>query len=347
MAPATQTPTPDSADRPGPGSSAAGRWEILAANAYQALLALTLFYVLLKVWPHPTPSGKRDDGGSSARAQAPAGDSARRDSVRRDSVRRDSVRLGLSTAAPSGGDSARGDSARAGVGSGAGSGTASDPAPGVGGYPGHLWCDSALQKSWSPADSLKDPECVSVFGRQFPIWKGQRMLLFVMIAGALGALFRGLSSLVTYVGQRRLLRSWLPLYYVQPIRGAILGLFFYLLFRGGLFSPNASFDDTDPVGFMAVAALVGIFEKEATKKLQQIASAVFAPHDEKTDAADADSASDKSGKPGKPDRPGAGGGASGTSAGGEAARSTVPVFSKLDTTTVPAASPVTTASGGS
>jgi hypothetical protein len=118
-----------------------------------------------------------------------------------------------------------------------------------------------------------------------PVWKQQRLLVLVLLAGLLGAVFRGLGSVALYVGTRMLRESWLLQYYVQPIRGAVLGLLFYLLFRGGLFSSTASFDSTDSVGFMALAALVGLFEKEATAKLQQIAAALFAPHEQNVERA--------------------------------------------------------------
>ena len=74
-------------------------------------------------------------------------------------------------------------------------------------------------------------------------------------------------------------------YYLQPLRGAILGIVFYLVLRGGLFSSSAPLGDTSPAGFAAVAALVGLFEKEATRKLQMIAEALFAPHQQNVEKA--------------------------------------------------------------
>lgn len=57
-----------------------------------------------------------------------------------------------------------------------------------------------------------------------------------------------------------------------------------------MFSPNAGFSSTDLVGFIALATLVGIFEKEATSKLQQIATALLTASSVRTDRVSASAA---------------------------------------------------------
>jgi hypothetical protein len=249
-----------------------------------------LLYALVKIWPHPTLSGE-----SASPVKAPAADSGLQ---RVDSAAR---KTGVTRNA----DPTRFDVALAAVSlsftqppPGTAQGTAGNPqqkqppdtrnVPMIRGYPGHLKCPDTAPRVWIPADSLHDPECVSLFTKEFPLWKEQRLFLIVIFAGALGAVLRALGSIVWYTGTRYLRRSWLLQYYMQPLRGAVLGILFYFLLRGGLFSSNAPLGDTSPAGFAAVAALVGLFEKEATRKLQMIAEALFTPHAQSVEKAPTD-----------------------------------------------------------
>ena len=78
-----------------------------------------------------------------------------------------------------------------------------------------------------------------------------------------------LRSLYWYVGNRRLVLSWSLMYVLLPFLGATMGLVFYLVIRGGFF-PTANVDDTNPLGFAALAVLAGMFSREAAEKLKQI-----------------------------------------------------------------------------
>ena len=60
-----------------------------------------------------------------------------------------------------------------------------------------------------------------------------------------------------------------------PFAGSALAVVFYLVIRGGFFSPQAGFGNTSPFGFAAMAALVGLFSEQAVLKLQEIAETVF------------------------------------------------------------------------
>src|SRR5947209_7167266 len=95
------------------------------------------------------------------------------------------------------------------------------------------------------------------------------LLLIVLLAGDLGALVHALRSLYWYVGNRRLVLSWSLMYVLLPFLGATMGLVFYLVIRGGFF-PTANVDDTNPLGFAALAVLAGMFSREAAEKLKQI-----------------------------------------------------------------------------
>jgi hypothetical protein len=116
---------------------------------------------------------------------------------------------------------------------------------------------------------------VNLFGWRIWIWDEQRLLLIVVLAGALGSLVHGLRSVYWYVGNRTLVRSWLGMYLLLPLAGGALGLIFYLVIRGGFFSPQASFEQTSPFGFAAFAALIGMFSQQAVLKLQTVAETLL------------------------------------------------------------------------
>lgn len=60
-----------------------------------------------------------------------------------------------------------------------------------------------------------------------------------------------------------------------PFTGAMLAVIFYLVVRGGFFSPQASTETTSPFGFAALSALVGLFSPQATLKLKEVAETIF------------------------------------------------------------------------
>jgi hypothetical protein len=115
---------------------------------------------------------------------------------------------------------------------------------------------------------------VTFFQWEFSVSDEGRLFLIVALAGALGSLVHALRSFYWYVGHRELILSWLAMYILLPVAGAILGLIFYIAIRGGLF-PQATIQQTSPFGFAALSALVGLFSVQAVLKLQNIAETVF------------------------------------------------------------------------
>lgn len=107
-----------------------------------------------------------------------------------------------------------------------------------------------------------------------------RLMLVALLSGALGAFVHAGGSLATYVGNRQMLRSWGLWYLLRPFIGAALGLILYFLLRGGLFAPGAPDQAVSPYGVAALAALAGMFSKEATDKLQQVFRDFFKPPEE-------------------------------------------------------------------
>lgn len=87
------------------------------------------------------------------------------------------------------------------------------------------------------------------------------------------------------MGNRYLRSSWVPFYLLLPLVGASAALVFYIVLRGGLFSPDAGTGEANPFGFAAVAGLVGLFSEEAMKKLRDVFSSLFSPAPQGADTA--------------------------------------------------------------
>ena len=117
---------------------------------------------------------------------------------------------------------------------------------------------------------------IEIFGHRFQIADEIRLLLIVSFAGALGSLVHSLRSVFWYVGNRELVWSWVCRYILQPFSGTALSVVFYLVVRGGFFSPQAGFQQTSPFGFAALGAVVGMFSEQAVLKLKQVAETVLA-----------------------------------------------------------------------
>ena len=107
------------------------------------------------------------------------------------------------------------------------------------------------------------------------------VLTMVILLGALGGSLHLVGSLVKYVGNRQLRRSWLLHYLAMPIVGAALAPMVYMLLRVGLVSPSGASGDASGIANLnliaiyAFAALTGLFAKTATEKLSEVFSTLF------------------------------------------------------------------------
>jgi hypothetical protein len=219
----------------GPGGGSVGVVGIILLTTYLVLFTIFLIYALVKVWPVPTPSRETADARPTP--------------------------LPVSTGSPT--------AAQAPT---AGPSPASTPGAGPDAGQTH----SSPTPSPSPTASPQpEPVTVTFFGWQFKLWDEQRLLLLVILAGALGSILHDLRSVYWYVGNRSLVRSWLAMYIVLPFAGATLALIFYLVVRGGFFSPQSSFKETSPFGFAAFAALIGMFSPQAVLKLREVAETLL------------------------------------------------------------------------
>lgn len=130
-----------------------------------------------------------------------------------------------------------------------------------------------------------DTSRVVFLGRYLTVSNEQRLLLIVMMAGALGGLLHSIRSLAWYIGNRKLKWSWAPRYVLLPFSGAVLSLVFYFVLRAGLLSSSAAITDTNPFGIAALGSLVGLFSEAAVLKLKTVAETVFTAPSEGRDPA--------------------------------------------------------------
>ena len=102
-----------------------------------------------------------------------------------------------------------------------------------------------------------------------------RLLLLVVIAGALGACIHMATSFALFAGKSELAASWLWWYLLRPPIGAALGTVLYLVVRGVMFSTAADAEAVNTFGVLAFAGLAGMFSKQAIEWLRQVFDQMF------------------------------------------------------------------------
>ena len=228
----------------GPGAGEAGVGGIALLALYLIFFTLFVIYALVKIWPVPTPS--RENPPTATASPSPSASAKPSPSA---------------TTSPTPTASATQPQT---VGAVATQSPTVSPTP-------------------SPSPSVQ-PSKVTILGWEFELWDEQRLLLLVILGGALGALVHCLRSVYWYIGYRNLVKSWMPMYFMMPFAGAALSLVFYLVVRGGFFSPQSSFQQTSPFGFAAFAALVGLFSTQAVLKLKDVAEVLWTKPESGADA---------------------------------------------------------------
>lgn len=68
----------------------------------------------------------------------------------------------------------------------------------------------------------------------------KQLIVLVALGGALGAFVHMTTSLVDYIGAKKLMSQWIPWYLMRPFIGAALAVIFYLLILGGIVNPYAN-----------------------------------------------------------------------------------------------------------
>jgi hypothetical protein len=213
-----------------------GLWGIVGLLLYMLAFGFTATYTLVKIWP-----------ADSLRASA----DTTPDTTRADTLS-DTVRATALRPAPAPADTAA---------------TADTSRPGG--------C-----RAYDPcADTVVVFQAGSVLpGLSFdfrPPRQGRRLLFIAMLAGGAGAFLSSLLSLATYIGNRELTRSWAVWYLARPPAGMVLALLVYFILRGGLLNSGVSVDVLSPYGVAAFSGLIGMFVRQASDKLRDVAEAMF------------------------------------------------------------------------
>jgi hypothetical protein len=81
-----------------------------------------------------------------------------------------------------------------------------------------------------------DP-CTEFCGMEINMEK--RYFLLVALGGVLGSFIHIATSYVDFLGNKKMVYSWVPWYLMRPFIGASLALIFYMLLRGGIVSTQA------------------------------------------------------------------------------------------------------------
>ncbi|HKG13748.1 MAG TPA: hypothetical protein VKB12_10420 [Pyrinomonadaceae bacterium] len=135
---------------------------------------------------------------------------------------------------------------------------------------------------YSPYPDERPPR-FTLFGKSFQPTLEVRLLFVVMLAAALGSFVHSATSFVSYVGNKKLGRSWVWWYLLRPFIGLTLALIFYFVFRGGFITAgvnnagDAAASFINPFGVAALAGLVGMFSKVAADKLDEVFTTLFRP----------------------------------------------------------------------
>ena len=124
------------------------------------------------------------------------------------------------------------------------------------------------------------------FGAPVDLDADVRLLILVLLAGALGSYVHAAQSFASYVGNESFKTTWTWWYVLRIPIGAALALFVYFVVRGGLAGtatgPGAA-DDLNLFGIMAFSGLAGLFSKQAADKLAEVFDTVFATRENRKD----------------------------------------------------------------
>ena len=105
---------------------------------------------------------------------------------------------------------------------------------------------------------------------------GEIYVLLVVVASAMiGTLIHATGAAVYHATNKTFDSSWLYWYATRPFVGAGLALVVYFAIRGGLLTVGTNVDTLNLFGVATVSALVGMFSREASMKLQSLADELF------------------------------------------------------------------------
>lgn len=95
------------------------------------------------------------------------------------------------------------------------------------------------------------------------------LFILVVSLGVLGSSLRSVAELIVDVGTRKFDRSWALGVLIRPFEGAGMALVVYITMRAGIGFLDRGASDPSPLGFLAMAALSGMFAHKAAKGLAE------------------------------------------------------------------------------
>ncbi len=114
-------------------------------------------------------------------------------------------------------------------------------------------------------------QSVHLFSRlQLIITEEMRLMIIVVIMGALGGCAYSIKAFVYRVGNKKFDTSWTCWYALRPFIGSILAIIFYFAFRAAFFSLSASTGDLNSYGIATLGGIVGLYSWETMKKLEDL-----------------------------------------------------------------------------
>lgn len=276
-----------STDMSGPGKGPMNVFGITVLTGYLLLVAILAIWALIALWPPLKPSELNKNANANATQNANAGENANQNknanananaSPNRNVNRRTTANANSAANANANANSTPNLIANRNANTNANATAANagaTPSPTIDNCAGsRIRGDICFDEDNNKRTGVSPAK---VFGWCGCLYDEDRLLMIVLLAGALGSLIHGLRSFVFYVGSRRAVWSWSAYYIALPFIGAGLAFIFYLVIRGGFFSTGATVENTSPVGFAAVAALIGMFTEQAVQKLRKISDSVLSP----------------------------------------------------------------------
>ena len=105
-----------------------------------------------------------------------------------------------------------------------------------------------------------------------------RNLFVTIFAAGVGSMITTILGYLKHASERRdFMLSFVPWYFARPLIGILLGVVFYFVLKGGLLVTvgTASASNINVYGLGALAALVGLFSKNAVEKLRDVFGTLF------------------------------------------------------------------------
>ena len=215
-------------------------YQVAILFVYHIFLAIFLGYAIYNVWPpQPWPGdspqaraeARAENAAATREAAENAGTQNQNTAAAPPAGATNNVRTvaNANTAANTNAAATNQNPSAAGAGTNANATAASDPA--------------AVGDAAEPATAVyggERPPAFWLFGKKFQPTLEVRLLLLVLLAGAIGSYIHASSSFVDYLGNRTLIGRWVWWYLLRPFIGMMLALLFYFVFRGGFITAGVN-----------------------------------------------------------------------------------------------------------